>query len=167
VADSDDAHRISRRSLLRLQLARWVDSAPRAPEPPHPGIPGAVVEALVELAGVEAGGQVLDVGVGASTVVRRDADVTASKAGAHDLPYADGAFDVVLCALATTPARSAVRELVRVTCPGGFVALALSDGEESARSRLGGLLDELEMQTVVELEARYLLIRGRRPIPLA
>ncbi|HYV15756.1 MAG TPA: methyltransferase domain-containing protein [Conexibacter sp.] len=161
-----DDRRISRRSLLRLQLARWADPVTGAV---HAGLPlrapAPVVAALVELAEVEAGMQVLDLGTGdvARTAVR-GADVTASDADARDLPYVDGAFDVVLSACRTAPAAGAARELVRVTCPGGVVALALRDSEETVRGRLGGLLDELETRAS---EAGWLLVRGRRAIPQA
>ena len=165
--DPDD-QRISRRSLLRLQLARWVDPTPTAaPAQPAPRVPEPVAEALVELADVEAGMQVLDFGTGElSRTVPRGADVTACPDDPRDLPFVDGAFDVVLCAFGSTPAASAARELVRVTCPGGVVALALGGSEDAARARLSGLLEELETRTVGD-DGRHLLIRGRRAIPRA
>jgi SAM-dependent methyltransferase len=229
-----------------------------------------VAETLVELAEVDARSHVLDVGAGDGNVAlaaaRRGATVNAcdlaptmvaqgrdrcpgavwTVADAQALPIADGAFDAVLsafgAALAPDP-RATARELVRVTRPGGVVALAAwaprglpgaldpwieqtaawpegvpspsSWGEQhTARARLGGLLDELELRTrtvtlrfpspeacfgalarswplgeaeaaalrprfeqllascnnapdAVEVDARYLLMRGRRPIPQA
>ena len=225
-------------------------------------------EALVELAGVSPGARVLDVGAGDGNVAiaagRRGAVLSAcdlapamvargrawcpaaewAVADAQALPFADGEFDVVLSAFgaALAPdAAAAARELVRVTRPGGTVALAAwvprglpgaldawveqapswpegvaapsAWGERSAaRRRLGGLLEELDFRTRtvtlrfpsadecfaaltrplplseadtaalrprfdalldscdnategVEIDARYLLVCGQRPIP--
>jgi SAM-dependent methyltransferase len=174
--------RLSRRALLRLELARWTatggavtgaagaaaEIAPSAEacarqtarvregwerdghEPLLRAL-APVGELLVELSGVAPGARVLDVGAGdgnvAQAAVERGADVTACDlapamvargrrrcpaaswevADVERLPYADDAFDATLsafgAALAPRPAH-AVRELVRVTRPGGTVALA-------------------------------------------
>ena len=295
--EPDDAHRISRRSLLRGQLARWAGAEELPPRPrvdrtrmtaaheqatadvragwerdghePWLRALEPVAEALVEAAGVDGETQVLDVGAGDGNVAlaaaRRSAEVTAcdlapamvergrarcpgatwSVADVQDLPYADGAFDAVLSSfgatLAPNPAR-AVRELVRVTRPGGVLALAAwtpqglpgaldmwleqivprPEGvatpvewgiEGVVRKRLGRRLDKLALGTRTvtlrfpsdalyaalarpltlddaqaaelrrhfnrllaasdagpdagELDAPYLLVRGRRPIPRA
>ena len=157
---------LSRRALLGLRLsararadidydgvtervrAGW-ETAPaepllRALEP--------VAAAAVELAGVEAGERVLDVGAGDGNVAiacaALGADVDAcdvadamvergharcgervrwAVADAQALPYGDGAFDVVVSAFgaALAPrARRTAHELVRVLRPGGRLLLA-------------------------------------------
>jgi SAM-dependent methyltransferase len=229
-----------------------------------------VAELLVAHAGVAAGEELLDAGAGDGNVAlaaaRRGAEASAcdlapamvargearcpgarwAVADVQALPYADGAFDATLsafgAALAPDPA-AAARELVRVTRPGGVVALAAWSprglpgaldawvaqlpswpegiplpsawGDQAqVRARLGGLLEELELRTrtvalrlpsagdlfgaltrplaldateaaelrprfdallascnnapaAVEIDARCLLVRGRRPIPPA
>lgn len=161
-----------------------------------------VADVLVELAEVAAGQRVLDVAAGdgnvAAAALDRGAEVDACDlapamvergrarspdarwrvADAQELPYEDGAFDVVLSSLgaALAPrARRTARELVRVTRPGGVVALTawvprglpgrmdelveqlapLPDGVRSpaqwgvqavARQRLEPLLDDLELR---------------------
>jgi SAM-dependent methyltransferase len=153
---------LSRRELLRLRPSRadvdydaatarvraeWeaADRTPllRAIEP--------VAEALVGVAGVQAGQRVLDAGCGDGNValacVRAGASVDACdlveemlRRGAQRcpearfavgdvqaLPYPDARFDVVLSAFGFALAPRAVRaarELVRVCRPGGTVALA-------------------------------------------
>ena len=160
-------------------------------------------ELLADLALVAPGKRVLDAGAGDGNValaaVRRGAEVDACDfalrmvergrlrcpsafwrvADVQELPYDDGEFDAVLSSfgahLAPNP-REAAEELVRVTRPGGFVALAawiprglpgrmhelterfapLPDGvpqpdrwgvEEVARRRLGPLLEDLQLRT--------------------
>jgi SAM-dependent methyltransferase len=156
--------------------------------------------AAVELAGVEPGERVLDVGAGDGNVAlacaERGAQVDAcdlveamvergrarcgdrvrwERADAEALPYADGAFDVVVSAFgaALAPrARRTAHELARVLRPGGRLVLAawaprglpgrldehvaLPDGvraatdwadEETARRRLEPVLDGLERRS--------------------
>jgi SAM-dependent methyltransferase len=285
-----EEHRVSRRALLRGQLARWTGA--EAPTPAarerdaltrralagwaldgHEPLLRAlepVAEVLVEWAGVDARTHVLDVGAGDGNVAlaaaRRDATVTAcdlapamvergrarcpgavwTSADAQSLSFADGAFDAVLSAFGVALAPNAVataRELVRVTRPGGTVALAAwaprglpgaldrwieqvlpwPEGQQvpsawgdqgMAQAHFEGLLEEIELRTrtvalrfpspdafyaaltrpllldeaqsaslrprfdamlaagnnapdAVEVDARYLLVRGRRPIPQA
>src|SRR4051812_44492537 len=112
--------------------------------------------ALADAAGVEAGMRGLDVGcgpgglaealaarVGAENVAAIDpapqfaaacrerspgADVRVG--GAEELPWADGAFDVTLASLVIAFMRDAdlgVREMARVTRPGGTVAACMWD----------------------------------------
>ena len=159
-----------------------------------------VAEAAVELAGVEAGERVLDVGAGDGNVAlacaARGAEVDAcdvadamvargrarsgdgvqwARADAQALPYADGAFDVVVSAFGAALAPRAGRtanELGRVLRPGGRLVLAawaprglpgrldehvtLPDGvrppsdwaeEETARRRFEPVLDGLERRS--------------------
>jgi SAM-dependent methyltransferase len=109
-----------------------------------------VADVLVDLADVGPGQRVLDVGAGdgnvAAAALAREAEVDACDLApamvergrarcpearwrvgdVQALPYADGAFDVVLSSFgaALAPrARRAARELVRVARPGGVVAL--------------------------------------------
>ena len=75
-------------------------------------------ESLAEAVGVRTGERVLAVAVG---------DGHASPAGAGRLPFADGAFDVVLAtfgALFTPGPHRTARELLRVTRRGGRIGLA-------------------------------------------
>jgi SAM-dependent methyltransferase len=157
-------------------------------------------EVLVEVAEVGPGQRVLDVGAGDGNVAlacaERGADVDAcdvaeamvargrarcgdrarwAQGDAQALPYADGAFDVVISAFgaALAPrARRTAHELARVLRPGGRLVLAawaprglpgrldehvhLPDGvrapsdwadEETARRRLEPLLDGLERRS--------------------
>ncbi len=159
-----------------------------------------VADAAVELAGVGAGDRVLDVGAGDGNVAlacaARGADVDAcdladsmvargrarsgdrvrwAQADAEALPYADGAFDVVISAFgaALAPrARHTAQELARVLRPGGRLVLAawlprglpgrldehvtLPDGvrppsdwaaEETARRRFEPVLDGVERRS--------------------
>jgi SAM-dependent methyltransferase len=160
-------------------------------------------ELLADLTLVAPGKRVLDVAAGDGNVAlaaaRRGAEVDACDlaprmvergkercpaafwrvADVQELPYDDGEFDAVLSSfgahLAPKPSQAA-GELVRVTRPGGFVALAawiprglpgrldelverfapLPDGvprpdrwgvEEVARRRLGPLLEDLQLRT--------------------
>jgi SAM-dependent methyltransferase len=160
-------------------------------------------ELLADLALVAPGKRVLDAGAGDGNVAlaaaRRGAEVDACDlaprmvergkarcpaafwrvADVQELPYDDGEFDAVLSSfgahLAPKPSQAA-GELVRVTRPGGFVALAawiprglpgrldelvepfapLPDGvpqpdrwgvEEVARRRFGPLLEDLQVRT--------------------
>jgi SAM-dependent methyltransferase len=160
-------------------------------------------ELLADLALVSAGKRVLDAAAGdgnvAQAAAQRGAEVDACDisprmvergkarcpaafwrvADVQELPYDDGEFEAVLSSfgaqLAPNP-RDAAEELVRVTRPGGFVALAawiprglpgrmdelverfapLPEGvpqpdrwgvEEVVRSRLGPLLEDLQLRT--------------------
>ena len=160
-------------------------------------------ELLADLALVATGKRVLDAAAGDGNVAlaaaRRGAEVDACDlaprmvergkarcpaafwrvADVQELPYDDGEFDAVISSfgahLAPKPSQAA-GELVRVTRPGGFVALAawiprglpgrmdelverfapLPDGvpqpdrwgiEEVVRRRLGPLLDDLQLRT--------------------
>jgi SAM-dependent methyltransferase len=115
----------------------------------------AIGSRLVDAAGVRAGQRVLDVAAGSGNAslpaARTGADVTATdltpelietgrqraaaeglhlewaEADAEHLPYADGAFDVVLSAIGVMFApfhQPVADELARVTRPGGTIALA-------------------------------------------
>jgi SAM-dependent methyltransferase len=155
---------ISRRSLLRLPrtpagrgdtdyaaaLDRVREGWERSGHEPLLRALEPVAAVVCELAGVEPGMQVLDVGAGdgnlALACLGRGAEVAACDvapamvqrgrarchaarwrlADAQALPYPDGRFDAVLstfgAVLAPRPRRT-VRELVRVVGPGGVVAL--------------------------------------------
>jgi ubiquinone/menaquinone biosynthesis C-methylase UbiE len=111
---------------------------------------------LADLAGVEAGQRALDVGCGtgmltAELAVRlgpgavaaidpsesfvtamreRHPDVDVRHGTAEQLPFADATFDVALAQLVVafmTDAAAGVRDMVRVTRPGGVVALSMWD----------------------------------------
>jgi SAM-dependent methyltransferase len=117
--------------------------------------PGLASE-LIAFAGVERGMRALDVGcgpgaltsaladrLGASSVAAADPSepfveacrerqpgVEVVLAGAEALPFADGAFDVVLSQLVVNfmhDAEAGVREMARVTRPGGLVASCVWD----------------------------------------
>jgi SAM-dependent methyltransferase len=112
--------------------------------------------ALIDFAGVEAGMRALDVGcgpgaltgalaqrLGAASVCAADPSepfalacrerhpgVEVVVAPAEALPFADGAFDAALSQLVVnfmTDAEAGVRELARVTAPGGIVASCVWD----------------------------------------
>ena len=114
---------------------------------------------LVELAGVTAGDRVLDVGCGpgaltAELVARLRPDAVAAvdpsepfvdaarqrfpgvevhRASAEDLPFPDGTFDAALAQLVVhflTDSLAGVREMARVTRPGGVVAASVWDFED-------------------------------------
>ena len=154
---------------------------------------------LVEVAGIEAGMSVLDAAAGdgnvAAAALARGAEVQACdlsramvargrervpragwlRADVQNLPYPAAGFAAVLSSMGATlapRARGTVRELVRVTRPGGIVALTawqpnslpgrierlapLPEGvrspadwgrEDVARKRLESLLDDVEIQT--------------------
>jgi SAM-dependent methyltransferase len=111
---------------------------------------------LIELAGVAAGDRVLDVGCGTGLLTAELAAVVGADhvaavdpsepfaeacrrrvpgadvriAGAERLPFADGAFDRVLSQLVLTfmdDAEAGVREMARVSRPGGRVAACVWD----------------------------------------
>lgn len=117
---------------------------------------------LADLAGVAAGQRVLDVGsgpgaltaelvgrLGASAVVAVDPsaafvealrerlpDVESARASAEELPFAEGVFDAALAQLVVhfmTDPVAGLREMARVTRPGGVVAACVWDhaGERS------------------------------------
>jgi SAM-dependent methyltransferase len=91
-----------------------------------------VAEVIADLAEVEAGMRVLDIGAGDGNLARactaRGAEVTACDLDqAGQLPFADGEFDAAMScfAAALSPQPSlAARELCRVVRPGGAVALS-------------------------------------------
>jgi ubiquinone/menaquinone biosynthesis C-methylase UbiE len=116
----------------------------------------SLAASLVDFAGVERGMRALDVGcgpgalttalverLGAADVVgadpsepfveaarRRLPDVEVVVAGAEELPFADGSFDVVLSQLVVNFMRDAeagVREMARVARPGGMIASCVWD----------------------------------------
>ena len=139
---------------------------------------------LADLAGVQAGQRVLDVGCGpgaltAELVARvgadavsavdpsetfvaaahaRYPDVDVRRATAEELPFADGAFDAALAQLVVhfmSDPVAGLREMMRVTSPGGVVAACVWDhaGERSplsvfwqaARELKGGVRDESDL----------------------
>jgi ubiquinone/menaquinone biosynthesis C-methylase UbiE len=116
----------------------------------------SLAEALIEFARVEPGMQALDVGCGTGALTaalvqrlgtenvagvdpsepfaeacrRRVPGADVVIAAAEELPFADGAFDAVLSQLVVnfmTDAERGVREMVRVTRPGGIVAACVWD----------------------------------------
>jgi SAM-dependent methyltransferase len=123
----------------------------------HVGRYGApLARALIGFAGVEPGMRALDVGCGPGALARElagvvgEAGVTAVDpsppfaracaarlprarvlvAPAEELPFADGAFDTTLSQLVVNfmrDARAGVREMARVTRPGGLVASCVWD----------------------------------------
>ena len=122
-----------------------------------PALFGQFAPMLVEAARIGAGERVLDIGCGTGiaalaaagrgaeatgvdinagmlAVARRKApDVSWIEAPAEDLPFVDDAFDVVLCqfALMFFADRSrALREMARVTRPGGRIALMTWEAAE-------------------------------------
>ncbi len=127
-------------------------------------------EALVELAGLAEGDRVLDVACGSGVVARtvaerhdggvtgvdrdpamlatarrRDDRVRWCTADVHELPFADRAFDVVLCQQAVQffgAPDVALREMHRVVRDGGRVAVASWRGvrDPAASSALAGTL---------------------------
>jgi SAM-dependent methyltransferase len=170
---------ISRRSLLRLGwtasaradidydgvTARVRESWDRDGHEPLLRALAPVAEVVCDLAVVEGGQRVLDVGAGdgnvAAAALRRGAEVDACDlapamveagrarvphagwrvADAQALPYADATFDAVVSAFgaALAPrARTTARELARVVRPGGIVVLAAW-----VPKGLPGRLDEL------------------------
>lgn len=115
-----------------------------------------LASALIEYAGVEAGMRALDVGCGPGALTAALAErLGAAKvsgadpsepfaeacrarlpgveivvASAESLPFADGSFDAVLSQLVVNFIRdphAGVREMRRVTCPGGIVAACVWD----------------------------------------
>ena len=130
---------------------------------------------LADLAGVEAGATVLDVGcgpgaltaelvsrLGASAVAAvdpsepfvaaaraRNPGVDVQLAPAEELPFTDGAFDVALAQLVVHFMRDPVeglREMARVTRPGGVVAASVWDhaGDGSPLSLFWSVVTELD-----------------------
>jgi SAM-dependent methyltransferase len=84
-------------------------------------------------------------------------DVTVSVADVHDLPYADGSFELVL-ALGVLPwlhsPQRALGQIARVLAPGGHAILSADN-----RLRLNGLVDPLESPLFAP--AKYLWRAGR------
>ena len=91
--------------------------------------PGAVTEALVgrvDPSGIHA----VDPSVGFVRAVRDALPVTAAAAVAERLPFADGVFDAALAQLVVhfmTDPVVGLREMARVTAPGGLVAASVWD----------------------------------------
>ena len=79
----------------------------------------------VRLTGVELSPAMADIGLQRARELGRDVDLRLGTA--HDLEFADGAFDTVVCTLslcAIPDDRRAVTEMVRVLRPGGLLLLA-------------------------------------------
>jgi SAM-dependent methyltransferase len=129
-----------------------------------------VADVLVEVAGVQPGQRVLDVGAGdgnvAAAALARAAEVDACDlapamvargrarnpdarwrvADAQALSYGDATFDAVLSsfgAVLAPRARRAARELVRVARPGGVVAVT-AWAPRGLPGRMGELVDQVE-----------------------
>ncbi|PKP74090.1 MAG: methyltransferase type 11 [Alphaproteobacteria bacterium HGW-Alphaproteobacteria-6] len=104
---------------------------------------------IAALAAARRGAEVtgVDLNAGMLAVARRKApDLTWIEAPAEDLPFADGGFDVVLCQFALmffADRPRALREMARVTRPGGRVALMTWEAAERSPGydRLIPLLD--------------------------
>lgn len=137
-----------------------------------PALFGQFAPVLVDTARIDAGERVLDIGCGTGiaalaaagrgatatgidinagmlAVARRKApDLSWIEAPAEDLPFAEGAFDVVLCQFALmffADRTRALREMARVTRPGGRIALATWEAVERSPGydRLIPLLSEV------------------------
>ena len=116
----------------------------------------SLAEAFIEFAGVQPGARALDIGCGPGALTAALAErvgvdniwavdpsgpfveacrsrlpgVEVAVAAAEELPFADGAFDIVLSQLVVNfmdDAEAGVREMTRVTRPGGIVASCVWD----------------------------------------
>jgi len=101
--------------------------------PPAPDRRAPTLERIAELARAHAwrGGRLLDLGCGAlrleGCLARMDYEATAAanvRGDAHDLPFADGAFSLVVCKAVlehVSDFRRAIAEIARVLQPGGEI----------------------------------------------
>lgn len=96
--------------------------------------PGALAAALVELLGAASVSAADPSAPFVDACRARLPEIDVVQADAEALPFADGAFDAVLSQLVVNFMRDAeagVREMARVTCPGGIVASCVWDyGDE-------------------------------------
>lgn len=120
--------------------------------------------AALAAAGRGASATGVDINAGMLAVARRKApDLTWIEAPAEDLPFADGAFDVVLCQFALmflADRTRALREMARVTRPGGRIALATWETVERSPGydRLVPLLSEVAgPEAAAALSAPFIL----------
>ena len=146
----------------RRQAVGWADVATAYAATFAPVCAGAL-DTLLSATGVGAGVRVLDVGAGtgelAARAGARGAEVTAvdpdpgmldlaasllggtrvQQAALPDLPFGDGTFDAVLANFVVNhipDPRAGVRELARVTAPGGRVGVTIWPSGQNTQSRL-------------------------------
>lgn len=89
----------------------------------------------------------------------RGLTVSAAVADMRALPFADGAFDAVVCAdsfahlRSVADAATALGEMARVTRPGGMVIVSIRDYEAARRDQLPGTLPQVNRTSTDEMIA--------------